>query len=543
MLDRFSHRTLVLLLLGATWPFVQIAAAAGRPEAADVSFTEVGKLLASQGNAADSFGYSCAIEGDTLIVGAFGDDDLGWNNSGSVNIFQRDLSGEWTEVAFLLAPDGEPGDHFGEKVALSGDWAMVGAYGEDDLGDQAGAVYVFERNTGRPDNWGFVAKLLANDGEAGDSFGDSIAIDAETLVIGAPRDDDLGNNAGAAYVFELDDGGSNTWVEVAKLTAFDGEALDAFGGSVDIDGDYLVVSATGDDDLGTAAGAVYLFDRNSGGIDNWGLVTKLLASDGQYQDGFGGGLSIDGETLAIGASGDDDPEDNRGAAYVFERDAGGPDNWGQVAKLTAIDGDRWDHFGISVALDGDSLAVGSYLDDDQGRKSGSAYVYGRDEGGLDAWGKVAKLIPSDGAELDLFGVALTLDGGTLAIGAYWDDDLGEDSGSVYLFSEITVDPALVVTGNCPGDVTFNFTGGTPLGQAALAFSQGIGDALIPGGLCDGTETGLDIVNLLGILPIDADGEVTLDATLSHFVCDLQLQVVDMVSCATSNVTTFPATLE
>lgn len=526
------------LLAGTACLSILLPARAAGSLDLDVSYAEAHKLLFAQGNAGDEFGWSSDLDGDTLIVGAWFDDDLG-SESGSATLYERDPTGNWIESALLLAPDGEISDYFGSGVAISGDWAVVGARGDDDLGSSAGAAYVFERDAGGPRNWGFLVKLLASDGDSSDIFGETVALSNDTAIIGAPGDDDLGASSGSAYIFQRDRGGPSNWGQVTKLTAVDGGTGDDFSNALGISGDQAVIGAPDDDDLGTNAGAAYLYERNSGGADNWGLVTKLLATDGFDGDSLGDAAAISGDTVIVGASRADAPDPDAGAAYLFERDAGGPNNWGQVAKLTAIDGETSDIFGDAVAIDGDTLAVGATRDDDRGSSSGSAYVFQRDEGGIEAWGKIAKIIVSDGSVSDGLGSSLALDDGVLAISAVDDDDLGTSSGSVYIFEEIVVDPALVITGDCPGDVTFNFGGGTPLGQAALAFSQAAGSAVIPGGLCTGTGTGLDVINVLGILPIDAEGRITLGATLPPFVCALQMQALDLVSCATSNVTEPP----
>ena len=502
--------------------------------AAEISYAERTKLLGSQVGNQDWFGHDVDVGGDTVIVGV-------WYQApyGAAYIYERDADGIWVETIRLEAPDGGP-DHegFGRSVAISGDWILVGANEDDDVAQHAGAAYLGHRNAGGGGTWGVVQKLLPSDGALRTNFGDSVALSGNTAAIGAEDGD---SDSGAVYVFERDVEGSGDWQEIAKLKAPDSPRNGHFfGSSVDIDGDRLVAGAWGDDDLGGSAGAAYVFERDLGGPNNWGLARKLLASDGAQGDYFGGLVTIDGETVATGAEDHDTGgELSRGAAYVFERDFGGPGNWGEIAKLTAIDGSRSDQFGSAVALDGDRLAIGARLDGDRGLNSGSVYVFERNEGGPGAWGKIAKLIASDGRTEARFGHPLAFAGGRLAISAPHDDDIGFQTGAVYVFDEIEIDPTLAVTGTCPGDATFDFRDGTPLGQAALAFSRNEGSGEIPGGLCAGTETGLEVVNLLGILPIDAAGEVTLDATLPFFVCDLKLQVVDLVSCATSNVTTPP----
>jgi hypothetical protein len=193
----------------------------------------------------------------------------------------------FTQIAELTDSDGAADDYFGRSVAVSGDIAVVGADGEDDEGNNAGAAYVFERGRGGPDGWGKVDELTPSDGDTSGQFGWSVAIDGDTLVVGSPGDDDACSPppdpdcySGAVYVFERDSGDPNTWNEVAKLTASDFYQQDLFGFSVAISGDTVVIGARYNDDDGADSGSAYIFERDRGGPDNWGQTQKLTASDG-----------------------------------------------------------------------------------------------------------------------------------------------------------------------------------------------------------------------------------------------------------------------
>ena len=200
-----------------------------------------------------------------------------------------------------------------------------------------------------------------------------MSISGETVVIGAGFDDDNGENSGSAYLFQKPVTGWEDMTETAKLTASDGAQEDQFGNSVSISGDTAVAGAWSDDGC---RGSGYVFDRDEGGPDSWGQVAKLTASDGASSDYFGTAVSISGDTAVIGAAFvDDDSGEDSGSAYVFRRDEGGPDSWGQLAKITASDGVAYDFFGMSVSGDGDTLVVGATDDDDNGDGSGSAYVF------------------------------------------------------------------------------------------------------------------------------------------------------------------------
>jgi PKD repeat protein len=239
-------------------------------------------------------------------------------------------------------------------------------------------------------------------------------------------------------VFARNQGGDDNWGEVKKLTASDGAAYDNFGVSVAIAGDTLVVGAFLDDDNGYRSGSAYVFARNRGGTNNWGEVKKLIASDGAAGDWFGFSVAMAGDTVVVGAYFDDDNGDDSGSAYVFARDQGGTDNWGEVKKLIASDGAAGDWFSsYAVAIAGDTIIVGAYGDDEQ---TGSAYVFARNWGGADNWGEVEKLIASDAAPGDRFGYSIAIAGDAVVVGAIFDDDKGYNSGSAYVYRPLNQPP-------------------------------------------------------------------------------------------------------
>ncbi len=318
------------------------------------------KLLASDGAAADLFGCSVAISGDTAVVGAYGDDDNG-DLSGSAYVFVHS-GAAWTQAAKLVASDGAVGDYFGYSVSISGDTVVVGAYHDDDMGDSSGSAYVFVRNGIA---WTQAAKLVASDGAANDYFGWSVSISGDTAVVGAYLDNDMGSDSGSAYVFV---GSGIAWTQEAKLVASDGKAGDQFGYSVSISGDTAVVGALYDGDMGNNSGSAYLFVRSG---TTWTKVAKLVASDGSESDFFGYSVSISGDTAVVGAYFDDDNGGASGSAYVF---VGSGNAWTQEAKLVASDGAASDNFGRCVSISGDTAVVGA--DGDDGRVViGSAYVF------------------------------------------------------------------------------------------------------------------------------------------------------------------------
>jgi hypothetical protein len=326
----------------------------------------------------------------------------------------------------LVAADAASGDYFGNSVAIDGGTVVIGAKRDDDAGSESGSVYVL-RTTDGGATYGQVAKLTASDAAAYDRFGHSVAIDGNTVVVGADGKDSY---TGAAYVFRTSDGGA-TYDEIAKLTASDGAAYDEFGISVAIDGDTVVVGAyndgnTGQYDYYDGAGSAYVFRTTDDGV-TYDQVAKLTAADVAASDEFGWSVAVDGDTIAVGAH--DWGNDGPGAAYVFRTTDGGV-MYGQVAKLAAADGASGDEFGFSVAIAGDTVVVGASGGD-------AAYFFRTSDGGV-TYGQVAKLTASDAVSHFRFGHSVAIDGDTVVVGAIADDDACTDnpicnSGAAYVF--------------------------------------------------------------------------------------------------------------
>jgi len=269
------------------------------------SWVETQKLTASDGAAVDFFGWSVAISGSTVVVGAFADNTF----QGSAYVFNRQ-GGSWVETQKLTASDGVAGDQFGTSVAISGSTvvvsALTGAIGGNLF---EGSAYVFNRQGG---SWVEEQRLTANDGRAFNLFGWSVAISGSTVVVSA-RGDTIGANfnQGSAYVFNRKGG---SWVEEQKLTASDGGAFDEFGTSVAIDGSTIVVGAAVDATGGK--GSAYVFNRQGG---SWVEEQKLTASDGMVRDFFGSSVAISGSTVVVGSVNDTIGGNfAQGSAYVFE---------------------------------------------------------------------------------------------------------------------------------------------------------------------------------------------------------------------------------
>ena len=429
------------------------------------------KLTADDGANNDEFGYSVAVDGDTVVVGAYqhditDDQDITSGDAGAAYVF-TEVDGVWSQAAKLTASVPAPGDKFGYSVAVDGDTVVVGAYQHDITDDQgitsgdAGAAYVFTKPT-TGDGWAdwddpnkvdkaeLTAKLIASDAATGDYFGYSVAVDGDVVVVGASTGDrtDTGGNtitdSGAAYVFTKVAGG---WSQVAKLTASDGAANDEFGVSVAIEGDTVVVGAHQHDaNSNSAAGASYIFTKPATGwandpdINYRTETARLTAPDGAANDEFGISVAIHGDeenrdTVVVGAHQHDITDDqgitsgDAGAAYVFKGDPYSG-KWSYAAKLTASDAAPGDEFGISVAVDGSTVVVGAYLynrADGVVPDSGSTYVFARDSD-TGVWSQTLNLAAPNSNQDDRFGYSVAVDAGTLLAGAPQDD---EDPGFAY----------------------------------------------------------------------------------------------------------------
>lgn len=432
------------------------------------------------------FGYSVAISGDTMVVGSRlepsastgvnGDQtNTSATAAGAAYVFVR--SGEsWVQQAYLKASDTTRGDWFGFSVAIDGDTLVVGAReatrtsADDATLRYAGVAYVFTRSD---ETWSQQAYLKASNIDVGDRFGESVAVSGDTVVVGAPFEggDDSGNfdDAGAAYVFTRSD---TTWTEQAMLKASNTEEGDKFGAAVTIAGDTLVVGAMGEDSRATkingdendntarSAGAAYVFVRSG---ESWSQQAYLKPSDIDADDEFGRFLDISGETLVIGARGEnssatgvggdaaDDSANSAGAAYVFVRNV---DTWSQQAYLKASNTAAGARFGSSVAVSGDFVVVGANEEDSNATgingnqnnmlaiDSGAAYVFARDG---TSWSERAYLKASNTGAGDEFGWSVGISGDTLVVGAYkesgsatgvggLDDDLSPQSAAGYIFN-------------------------------------------------------------------------------------------------------------
>jgi len=462
-------------------------------------------LKASQVSAGDQFGFSVAVSGDTVVVGAPHEDSstTGVNSTpnesatsaGAAYVFVRSGS-TWTQQAYLKASQVSGSDEFGVSVAVSGDTVVVGAYGEDssttgvnstpnESAESSGAGYVFVRSG---TTWTQQAYLKASLVSGSDEFGRSVAVSGDTVVVGAYREDSsttgvnstpggASNDPGAAYVFERS---GTTWTQQAYLKASQVSEADYFGWSVAVNGDTVVVGAYGEsssttgvnstpNENRTSTGAAYVFVRSG---TTWTQQAYLKASQVSAEDWFGYSVAVSGDTVVVGAPYEDSnttgvnstPNEagyEIGAAYVFVRSG---TTWTQQAYLKTS---QVTEFGSSVAVSADTVVVGapgeesgtagvnSTPDNSASYYAGAAYVFVRSGA---TWTQQAYLKASQVSSYDWFGYSVAVSGDTVVVGAPYEDssttgvnstpdDNSADTGAAYLFTGLGSAPEISVRGN------------------------------------------------------------------------------------------------
>ena len=401
------------------------------------------KLVGTGSQEGSQVGISVAVNGDTAIIGAFGDFN-GSTRSGAAYVFVKS-GGVWTQQQKLVPNDGETLDQFGISVAVNGDTAIVGA-NRDDVGTNSnqGSVYVFTRSGA---TWIQSQKIVAPDGTIDAQFGYSVAMTGDSAVISAVSDSTGGNTyQGSAYVY-IKNGA--TWTQQQKITASDGAANDFFGVAA-IDGDTIVIGVK-NDAIGANnnfQGSAYIFTRSG---TTWTERQKLLASDGVGGDLFGNAVAIRGNTLVVGASYDDvNGIPNQGSAYIFTRSG---TTWTEQQRLTQADNSSGgNQFGNSVAVSGDTVIVGAFEEDlIQFGNEGAVYVYTKNGA---TWAQNVKLTAVDHAAGDHFGFSVAFDGNALFVGARDDDaGAGMGQGSAYIFDFANHSTPFDFDGNGTSDVS------------------------------------------------------------------------------------------
>ncbi|MCI0713487.1 MAG: FG-GAP repeat protein [Chloroflexi bacterium] len=397
------------------------------------SWLEQQKLTASDAGFEDMFGSSIALDGDTALVGAYGDACEERRGCGSAYVFVR-RDGVWYEQAKLVANDPQISFYFGWSVALDGNTAVIGSIWEgcDEVYRYyCGSVYVFTREG---ENWTQQARIMASDATSADGFGTSVALDGDTLLVGAPdRDCDAGSGCGTVYVFVKQGRG---WRKEARLTS---DIQNNFGWSVAIDGDTALIGARSEKcNYGIACGNAYIFTRED---DRWTQQARLegrgndpvdqFAWTTSNVDQFGWSVTLDDNTILIGAVGDDCfAGPSCGSVFMFTPEDG---IWYERARFLKGEQVGRATFGWSLALDNDTALIGAKgTNCASGERCGAAYILMTSEG---PFAQQIELTASDATPEDLFGYSVALDGNTALIGAPQTScEAGEKCGSVYIFT-------------------------------------------------------------------------------------------------------------
>ena len=410
------------------------------------------KALMSDGESNDMAGHSVAILDSIAIVGAPAD-DTDANDAGAAYVFKRTSTG-WTEWTKLVA--GDPGNNaqFGHSIAISDQFAVIGARGKDTNGSNAGGVYVFSRTA-----TGFAqqAILLPTDGEVGDKFGAAVAISGNYLFAGAPEADNEAINMGAAYVFEWN---GTKWTEKSKFFAPNRTDYDQFGYSVAMHGEYAVVGAPTQDDKGMInIGVAHVYKLTG---SNWTFDQTLTGSDALSGDYFGGSVAISNDYIAVGAHLSDEAGTNSGAVYIFHRSA---TQWTEEIKLIpTADIKPYGNFGWDVAISNDYLAISASADDGVVNNAGALYLYKKTATGW-TQKQYQKLTAKDGTINAYFGFGVALSDDQLIIGAPRAESNTVLTGAAYFFQpKLATDtllycgapvtaPTPTATDDCAGTVT------------------------------------------------------------------------------------------
>jgi len=383
----------------------------------------MGKITATDGAAGDRFGSGLAAQGDTLVVGASHHNGV----RGAAYVCEKYDEG-WVLATKLSASDGIEYDSFGYSVAIDGDVIVVGAVGNNEGQGADGFAYVFERNN---DEWPEqeTQKLIASDGNPLDQFGVSVAIQGDVIVVGAKGHKDMMTTSGSAYIFEKE---GDLWQETLEIYPSEPWGGNTFGISVAIDDDTIVVGGATANGKEQFCGGAFIYEKK----DNlWPQVetAKVIADDGHTHDHFGWSVAVDGTTVVVGArAADAEMVQDSGAAYVFEKE-GGP--WVQKAKLRAATLSKSGNTGITVAIRGDIIGAGATSSKNEEMMdivTGAAYLFQR-EGNTWPSTETLKLLGPDSNEFDALGRGLAITDANVIVGAFQAEEDVPNSGAVYLF--------------------------------------------------------------------------------------------------------------
>ena len=376
-------------------------------------------------------GWAIAIDGDHAVIGA-PEASVSSVKTGKAFIYER-IGREWHLVADLTSSDGAADDLFGYSVDIDGEFVIIGSPEHDTNGNlDQGSAYIFQMPVTGWNDMQETVKLLATDGAIEDQFGLSVSLSEDILIIGSPYHDTDGNDAkGKAYLYELQ---GSTWLNIAILTSGDGIANDAFGYSVNIDSNLVIVGAIGAWEFATGPKA-YLFEEPNTGWTSMTQTAILLTTDGGASDNFGQSVAIDGNAVVIGAPRHDcGGLNNNGKVYVYEKPDSGWVDTTETAQLKISDGADNDRFGFSIGISQGNVIVGSW--GYGSAETGQAFIFSKPDGGWSDGMVPIYLSARDGSFGDLLGWGVAIDKNWAAAGAIGFDFNGlsnEEHGKVYFY--------------------------------------------------------------------------------------------------------------
>ncbi len=369
---------------------------------------EFQKLLSSAGGSYEVFGFCVDVDGDYAVIGADGYSD----NKGAAFIF-KNIDGVWTEIAVITREDASEGDSFGISVDICDNYVIVGALGVDDNGTQCGMAYIYKR-TG--ENWEEVTQLYPSDTYENQKFGIQVCLNDQYADISNLEDEVLGNFTGSVYIFERN---GEKFTEKARLFPDDQAAMNWFGMSISLYDNYLIAGAPHDNNQGSA----YIFENID---ENWTQTAKLTVTDYEGLDNLGYSVAITDQYAIAGSI---QQNEYTGSAYIYKKPETGWVNMTETVKLTASDGAEDDKFGRSVDISNNFVLVGASSQYSFYR-TGSVYLFKNEN---DVWEETSIFKASDGENDDRLGFSCKLSGDTVFAGAIYDDDNGYNSGAVYVF--------------------------------------------------------------------------------------------------------------
>jgi len=435
------------------------------------SFSKEFSFIPNDIQKGEFFGHAVSIYGNFAIIGASRHDgSVIGSQCGAVYFYQK-TQNTWAQSQKITSIVNNQRVWFGWSVSISEKIAIVGSRYDKDKGDDSGAAYIFEYEE-ESNKWIFVKKIYASDTEESDNFGYAVSVsDNNFILISAIGSKENGIYSGAVYFFEKK---GDQWQETQKISAFDGKQYDMFGISVSTSNSSAIVgSYQSDDCAGESSGSAYFYERNE---NSWNLLQKKCASDADLDDHFGCSVSIDGKYAVVGAYANQDNGKLSGSAYVFKHEN---DSWSETQKINAFDGKEGDRFGSAVAINDKNLIIGAYSYNSYSKTAtGKTYLYKMIN---NEWEYQTSIIPSDIEEYDIFGSAVAISKTDIIIGAHGKDD---SSGKAYIYSDVFNEFAISgYINNIKGEPIPNARIESSTKQTSISGDPGFFDLNVPYDFC------------------------------------------------------------